>query len=309
MTEQHTRLTLPFALLIAILAVSTASVLIRFAQTGGAPSLVIAALRLSFATLLLAPIAITRHREEISNLTRRELTLGLVSGLFLAVHFATWISSLEYTTVASSVVFVSTGPLWVALLSPMLLNERLTRAAMIGLALALSGGTVIGLSDACTWSAGLQCPELNQVMQGRAMWGNFLALAGAWAVTVYLIIGRKLRAKISLIPYIFLVYSMAALALIIIMLAAGQSPFGYEAKTYGWIFLLAAIPQLIGHSTYNWALRYLPAAFVAVTTLGEPIGSAILAFFILNETPAIAILIGGVLILLGIYSAARSSSG
>jgi len=309
MTEQRTRLTLPFALLIAILAVSTASVLIRFAQTGGAPSLVIAALRLSFATLLLAPIAITRHREEISNLTRRELTLGLVSGLFLAVHFATWISSLEYTTVASSVVFVSTGPLWVALLSPMLLNERLTRAAMIGLALALLGGTVIGLSDACTWSAGLQCPELNQVMQGRAMWGNFLALLGAWAVSGYLIIGRKLRAQMSLIPYIFLVYGMAALALIIIMFAAGQSPFGYEAKTYGWIFLLAAIPQLIGHSTYNWALRYLPAAFVAVTTLGEPIGSAILAFFILNETPTIAILIGGVLILLGIYSAARSSSG
>ena len=309
MTEQRTRLTLPFALLIAILAVSTASIFIRFAQTDGAHSLVIAALRLSFATLLLAPIAITRHREEISNLTRRELTLGLVSGIFLAVHFATWISSLEYTTVASSVVFVSTGPLWVALLSPMLLNERLTRAAMIGLALALLGGTVIGLSDACTWSAGLQCPELNQVMRGRAMWGNFLALAGAWAVTGYLIIGRKLRAKISLIPYIFLVYSMAALALIIIMFAAGQSPFGYEAKTYGWIFLLAAIPQLIGHSTYNWALRYLPAAFVAVTTLGEPIGSAILAFFILNETPTIAILIGGVLILLGIYSAARSSSG
>ena len=309
MTEQRTRLTLPFALLIAILAVSTASIFIRFAQTDGAPSLVIAALRLSFATLLLAPIAITRHREEISNLTRRELTLGLVSGLFLAVHFATWISSLEYTTVASSVVFVSTGPLWVALLSPMLLNERLTRAAMIGLALALLGGTVIGLSDACTWSAGLQCPELNQVMQGRAMWGNFLALLGAWAVSGYLIIGRKLRAQMSLIPYIFLVYGMAALALIIIMFAAGQSPFGYEAKTYGWIFLLAAIPQLIGHSTYNWALRYLPAAFVAVTTLGEPIGSAILAFFILNETPTIAILIGGVLILLGIYSAARSSSG
>jgi drug/metabolite transporter (DMT)-like permease len=309
MTEQRTRLTLPFALLIAILAVSTASIFIRFAQTDGAHSLVIAALRLSFATLLLAPIAITRHRGEISNLTRRELTLGLVSGLFLAVHFATWISSLEYTTVASSVVFVSTGPLWVALLSPMLLNERLTRAAIIGLALALLGGTVIGLSDACTWSAGLQCPELNQVMQGRAMWGNFLALLGAWAVSGYLIIGRKLRAQMSLIPYIFLVYGMAALALIIIMFAAGQSPFGYEAKTYGWIFLLAAIPQLIGHSTYNWALRYLPAAFVAVTTLGEPIGSAILAFFILNETPTIAILIGGVLILLGIYSAARSSSG
>ena len=308
MPDQQARIILPFALLTAILAVSAASIFIRFAQIEGAPSLVIAALRLSFATLLLAPLAITRHRGELRNLTRAELSLGLVSGLFLAVHFATWISSLEYTSVASSVVFVSTGPLWVALLSPMLLNERLKRAAILGLGLALLGGTVIGLADSCVWSAGLQCPALNQVMQGRAMWGNFLALAGAWAVTGYLIIGRKLRAKMSLIPYIFVVYGMAAIGLIVLMLAAGQLPFGFEAKTYVWIFLLAAIPQLIGHSTYNWALRYLPATFVAVTTLGEPIGSAILAFLILNETPTIAIIIGGVLILLGIYFAARSSS-
>src|SRR5687768_4643967 len=152
MREQRARFALPFALLIAILAVSTASIFIRFAQMDGAPSLVIAALRLSFATLLLSPLAITQSRDELRNLTRAELSLGLVSGLFLAVHFATWISSLEYTSVASSVVFVSTGPLWVALLSPMLLNERLTRAAIIGLGLALLGGTVIGLADACTWS-------------------------------------------------------------------------------------------------------------------------------------------------------------
>ena len=113
------------------------------------PSLVIAALRLTFATLLLSPIALIRQRGEISSLSRNEWILGLASGLFLAVHFATWISSLEYTSVASSVVFVSTGPLWVALLSPLLLNERLQRAAVIGLALALFGGTVVGLSDAC----------------------------------------------------------------------------------------------------------------------------------------------------------------
>jgi drug/metabolite transporter (DMT)-like permease len=307
-TEERARFVLPLALFIAILAVSTASIFIRFAQIDGVPSLVIAALRLTFATLLLSPIAIMHHKDEILSLTHRELTLGLVSGLFLAVHFATWISSLEYTSVASSVVFVSTGPLWVALLSPMLLNERLARAAIIGLGLAVLGGTVIGLSDACTWSRGLECTDLNQVIQGRAIWGNFLALAGAWTVTGYLIIGRKLRARLSLIPYIFLVYGMAALTLIIFMFIAGQSPFGYEIKTYGWIFLLAAIPQLIGHSTYNWALRYLPAAFVAVTTLGEPVGSAILAYFILNETPALAVISGGVLILLGIYFAARSSS-
>ena len=293
-------------LVAAILAVSTASIFIRFAQAD-APSLVIAALRLTFATLLLAPLALTRHREEIKGLTSREITLGIFSGLFLTVHFATWISSLEYTSVASSAVFVATGPLWVALLSPALLNERLTRAAIVGLTLALLGGAVVGLSDACVIQNGIQCPELGQVLQGRAMWGNFLALAGAWAVTGYLIIGRKLRAKISLIPYIFVVYGISAIGLIIVMFVAGQSPLGYPIKTYGWIFLLALIPQIIGHSTFNWALGYLPAAFVAVTTLGEPVGSAILAFFILQETPSMIMILGGVLILFGIYLASRNN--
>src|SRR5512142_2964907 len=195
------------ALFTAILAVSTASIFIRFAQAR-APSLVIAALRLTFATLLLAPIAWTRYRGEIKSLRRGEIVLMGISGLFLAAHFATWISSLEYTTVASSVVFVATGPLWVAILSPLLLNERLTRVAILGLVLAFLGGAIIGLADACVVQNGLHCPQLNQVLHGRAMWGNFLALCGAWAVSGYLIIGRKVRAKMSLVPYIFLVYSI-----------------------------------------------------------------------------------------------------
>jgi drug/metabolite transporter (DMT)-like permease len=297
---------LPFAILIAILAVSTASIFIRFAQSDGAPSLVIAALRLTFATLILAPIALTKHRDEIKRFTRNETLAVFFSGIFLALHFATWISSLEYTSVASSVVFVSTGPLWVALLSPMLLKENLARTAIVGLGLSLLGGTIIGLSDACTWEAGLSCPALREVLQGRAMLGNFLALAGAWTVTGYLIIGRKLRSNISLVPYIFMVYGFAAVVLTIIMLISGNTPFGYAPKTYGWIFLLAALPQLIGHSTYNWALKYLPAALVAVITLGEPIGSAILAFFILNETPTLATMFGGVFILTGIYLASSN---
>ena len=304
MLPPRVRIALPFALLTAIIAVSTASIFIRFAQAD-APSLVIAALRLTCATVLLAPLALTRHRQELSSLTRVELLLGAISGLFLAVHFATWISSLEYTSVASSVVFVSTGPLWVALLSPVLLNERLSRLAIIGLVIAIIGGAIIGLSDACTWNGGLQCPELRQVMQGRAVWGNFLALIGAWTVSGYLIIGRKLRLKMSLIPYIFLVYGMSAAALIVIMFAAGLSPLGYPLRAYGWIFLLAAFPQLIGHSTYNWVLRYIPATLVAIITLVEPIGSAILAYFILQEMPTTGVLLGGLLILIGIYLASR----
>ena len=305
--NQRVQLMLPIAILIAILAVSTASIFIRFAQNDGAPSLVIAALRLTFATLILAPIALTKHREELKRLTLNEILPGAFSGIFLALHFATWISSLEYTSVASSVVFVSTGPLWVAILSPMLLKEHLAKTAIIGLGLSLAGGTIIGLSDACTLHAGISCPAMQDILQGRAMLGNILALLGAWTVTGYLIIGRKLRANISLVPYIFMVYGFAAVALTIIMFASGNSPLGYAPKTYGWIFLLAALPQLIGHSTYNWSLKYLPAALVAVTTLGEPIGSAILAFFILSETPSLATMVGGVFILSGIYLASRTS--
>jgi drug/metabolite transporter (DMT)-like permease len=268
---------------------------------------VIAALRMSIATLILMPLALTKHIDEIKRLTLNEILLGVFSGIFLALHFATWISSLEYTSVASSVVFVSTGPLWVALLSPFLLKEHLARTAIFGLILSLAGGTIIGLSDACVWESGLSCPAMQDILQGRAMWGNFLALLGAFALTGYLIIGRKLRDGITLIPYIFMVYGVAAIALIVIMFASGNSPLGFAPKTYGWIFLLAVLPQLIGHSTFNWSLKYMPAAFVAITILGEPVGSAILAFFILNEIPTLVTIVGGALILSGIYLASRQS--
>ena len=304
--DSKTRFLLPFALIVATLAVSTSSIFIRFAQADGAPSLVIAALRLTFATLVIAPVALSRHLDEIKRLTRIEILLGVFSGIFLALHFATWITSLEYTSVASSVVFVGTGPMWVALLSPLFLKEHITRTTVVGLVIAVIGGAIIALGDACAWNKGLACPALGDILQGRAIWGNFLALMGAWAVTGYLIIGRKLRTGTSLVPYIFLVYGMGAVTLMIILLISGNTPFGYKTTTYSWIFLLAAIPQLIGHSTYNWALKYLNAALVAVTVLGEPIGSATLAYFLLNETPSLMTLIGGALILLGIFLSSRS---
>ena len=305
MKQQPSRLVTASAIFIAILSVSTASIFIRFAQAD-APSLAIAALRLAFASALLAPLALTRYRAELRALTRRDILLGIGSGLFLGLHFATWISSLAYTTVASSVVIVSTGPLWVALLSPLFLDERLTRSAFLGLGLALVGGTIIALSGGCTWQHGLSCQNMAQLMEGHGAWGDFLALAGAWAVTGYLIIGRRLRAKIDLIPYIFLVYTVAAVSLLLVLLILQIPVTGYGPMTYVWLILLALLPQLIGHSTYNWALRYLPASFVAVTTLGEPLGSAILAFFLLKETPTVIVISGGILILAGIYLASRN---
>ncbi len=304
MKTRPSSLVIALAIFVAILAVSTASIFIRFAQRD-APSLAIAALRLAIASIILAPVAGTRYRGELRALTRREVALGAASGLFLGLHFATWITSLQYTTVASSVVLVSTGPLWVALLSPLFLNERLAPTALAGLALALVGGTIIALGGGCSWNGGISCGDVGQALAGHNARGDLLALAGAWAVTGYLMIGRNLRANIDLVPYIFLVYGIAAVSLLLALWLLGIPVLGYQPITYVWLILLALIPQLVGHSTYNWALRFLPAAIVAVMTLGEPIGSAILAYFFLHEAPTIGVVAGGVLILAGIYVAVR----
>jgi drug/metabolite transporter (DMT)-like permease len=296
------------AILVGILAVSTGSILVRNAQEY-APSIVIAAYRLVLATLFLAPVALLRSRGELRALRRPDLVLAALSGLFLSLHFATWITSLQYTTVASSVVLVSTSPLWVALLSPLVLKERLTRPIQVGMGLALAGTVIVGLSDACAWTgSGLACPAVNEILRGEAFLGDLLALAGAWMAAGYLLIGRRLRAGMSLTAYVFVVYGVAGLFLAAFMLAAGQSPFGYPPQAYVWFLLLALIPQLIGHSTFNWALGYLSAAYVSITLLGEPIGSAVLAYFLLQETPGGLKIIGAILILAGIYVASRSGT-
>lgn len=296
-------------IIIGIFAVSTASIFIRFAQKE-ASSIVIAAMRLTIASIILVPVAATRHRQELTALKRADLWLALLSGVFLALHFATWITSLQYTTVASSVVLVSTIPLWVALLSPFTIKEPIRRAVWVGLAFTLLGVLVVAVSDSCSFSGGsITCPSLSTFVHGRAFLGDLLAICGAIAGAGYLLIGRKLRLKMSLIGYISLVYGMAAVVLIIIMLAAGESPFGYSPEIYLWLVLLAVIPQLIGHSSFNWALGYLSAAYVSITLLGEPIGSTVLAYFVLHEVPTPLKLAGGALILVGIYIASRSEAG
>ncbi len=297
------------AITIGILAVSTGSIFVRYAQDY-APSLVIAAWRLFLATLIISPVALTRSRVELRNLHRKEVALALLSGVFLALHFATWISSLEYTSVASSVVFVSTAPLWVALFSPLLLDEPITRPILIGMALALLGGLIVGLSDSCSLGAsGLSCPPFSEFIQGRAFLGDLLAFAGAWMAAGYLIIGRRLRTGISLVPYIFVVYGMAATILIGIVLVLGLPAVGYPAQVYLLFLALALIPQLLGHSIFNWALGYLSAAYVSITLLGEPVGSALLAYFFLKEIPKPLMIFGAILILIGIYVASRAESG
>jgi drug/metabolite transporter (DMT)-like permease len=297
--------TLIIGLLAGILAVSTASIFIKFAQHEGAPSIVIAAARLSIASLLLSPLALTRFRNDLKLLTRHEWMLALLSGLFLSIHFASWITSLQFTSVASSVVLVTTTPLWVALLAPLLLHENNSSLLYAGLILALAGGVVIGLSDSCNWQdATLVCPPWRTFIAGKAFLGDFLALAGAWMAAGYMLVGRRLRAKMPLVPYIFVVYGMSAVVLVFIMFSFGETPLGYSPPVYFWFILLALIPQLFGHSSFNWALKYIPASFVSITLLGEPVGSTILAYFFLREKPGLFKIGGAILILAGIWLAA-----
>ena len=310
---------------LGLLAVSTASLFIRYAQLDGMPSLVIAAWRLTLAALIVWLVVLARHRAELRRLSGRDLGLAAASGFFLGLHFGTWITSLAYTSVANSVVLVSTAPLFVALIAAGWLRERLNRWVLTGLVIALAGSLVVGLSDAC---APAGCLTWADFLHGPGLWGDGLALAGAVTVAIYLIIGRRVRARVSLVVYIGLTYGLAALTLLAGLAVTGTPLAGFAPADFPgalarglaglftagappadrwavWILLLALVPQLIGHSAYNWALKYLPATYVSITVLGEPIGSILLALALLHEVPTPLKLLGGVLILAGIALASR----
>jgi drug/metabolite transporter (DMT)-like permease len=259
---------------IGVAAISTASIFIRLAQTAGAPSLAIAALRLVFASLVLLPFAWWRCRAELMTLSARDLWVCLLSGTFLGAHFATWITSLQYTSVTSSVVLVTLSPLFVALTSALFLKERLPRLAMAGVVIAVLGGITLSLGDAGQATQDAPNPLL----------GNALAFAGALCIVPHFLIGRRLRARLSLLAYISLVYSAAGVVLLVAVLVTRTPLGGFDPQAYLWMALLALLPQLVGHTSFNWSLGFLPAAFATIPALGEPIGSTILAMILFGET-------------------------
>ena len=285
---------LPYAVLAAgVLVVSTASILIRLAQSAEVPSLTIAAARLGIASLLLLPIGLLRSRSELSSLSRRDVALALISGAFLAVHFWSWISSLEYTSVASSTALVTTNPLWVGLASVVLFQERLRSVTLVGIGLTFAGTGLIFAAD-------------GHAVIGEhpnALLGNCLALVGAVCASGYLLIGRALRGRVSLLTYIWLAYSSAAVLLAVAVLASGTRVLGFTPSAYLLLLLLAVGPQLLGHTSFNWSLRHLSATFVALSILGEPVGSALLALTIFGERLAPLQLAGFLVVLVGIFAA------
>jgi drug/metabolite transporter (DMT)-like permease len=286
-------------LAVAVLVVSSASILIRWLQSAGVPSLSIAAWRLAFAALVLAPVALVQCRGELARLGGRERALAIASGVFLAAHFATWILSLEYTSVASSVALVTTNPIWIGIASWAVFRERLDAVLLLAIALAIAGSAVIFVGDGSAAVAAGRAPLL----------GNLLALGGSLTVCGYLLIGRRLRREMSLLAYVGIVYTTAAACLMLLAAASGAPLGGFAPASWLLLAALALGPQLVGHSSFNWALKYLSATFVALAILGEPVGSTAFAWLLLDERLAPAKVAGIALLLAGIFLAARAGAG
>ena len=280
-------------LAIGLFASSTAAILIRLAQDASIPSLLIAAGRLTIATLVLTPLTLRNHWHSIRQLVRRDFALIGLSGAFLALHFINWITSLELTSVLISVVLVSTSPLWIAVLERIFLHIRLAPTILLGLLAAIVGGIIISLPVDGT-----------QIQLGRnPLLGSMMALAGAFTIAVYLVIGRSVRAKLPLLPYIWLVYGIAALITTLVVLLTGTPVFGHDPQGYLWVLAIALIPQLIGHSSFNYVLRHLPATLVGVIGQLEPAASAALAVILFNEVPRPVQLIGSLVVVVGVILA------
>ena len=276
-------------LFIGVLSVSFAAVFIRLAD---APPLVIAAYRLGIASVILIPFASMRFGKTLKKLSRSDILLVLLSGVFVALHFALWITSLSYTSIASSVVLVTSHPVFVAVISYFLWRERLNRLAVLGIIVALVGVVLINYSGFS--------------LHPQALFGDLLALLAAFFMGAYLVIGRQLRARINIWHYLAVIYTCAAIILLLAAVVSGQSLVGYSSATYTMLILLALVPQLIGHSSLNVAVRMMPVILVSVAILGEPVLATALGYFILGEWATTGEIVGGLLTLAGIFIVMRN---
>ncbi|MBE0626269.1 MAG: DMT family transporter [Burkholderiales bacterium] len=283
------------ALGLGIMVISSSSILTRYAQADGVSSLSIAAVRLLLASILLTPFALASRSGELRALTKRDLLLAIGAGLLLAAHFATWISSLAYTSVANSTALVTTNPIWIAAVSMVLFHERMRLELAAAIGFALCGSILIFIAE-----GGADLAQANPRL------GNTLALLGSFTVSGYLLIGRALRRRLSLLAYIWLVYSVAAIALAVLALIAREPLWGFSPSAWLFMLALALGPQLMGHSAFNWALKRVSATLIALAILGEPIGSAMLALLLFDEGFSSLQIAGFVLLLIAIYLGARS---
>jgi drug/metabolite transporter (DMT)-like permease len=275
-------------LITAIVSISFAATLIRLAA---AQPIAIAGYRMLFSTIVLLPFVLSSRRVmgELRALRLGEIALLALSGLFLSIHFISWIASIFLTGVASSVVLVTTTPLFVALYSVVVLRESVSTFFWTGLVLAAAGALLIGGGDVFG--------------EGMRWKGDMLALLGAVAAAGYFIVGGRMRKQLTLLAYVFPVYLASTVAIFIVALSWGVQLGGYGGSFYLYTLLLALVCQIMGHTLFNWALRHVKATFVTIGTLGEPIGATVIAYFVLGENPLKGELVGGLFIIAGLFCA------
>lgn len=274
------------AVILGVIAVSTASILIRLIDV---PPLVVAFYRLLFTTLILTPVFLLKEPQK--GAVKDYPFYYALSGLFLALHFYLWITSLSYTSVSSSVILVSLHPVFVSLYSHFILKERISPVTATGIIIAFVGVVVISAGDHSRGSS--------------VLLGNLLALGGAVMVAGYMLVGRRLRQTVSTLNYTFWVYGTASLVLLGLALVFRAPLYPYSSQVYMVFLLLAVIPTLMGHSVFNWALDKVPVVLISTIILGEPVGATILAWIILQEPPSLFHYLGGFLILSGLFLTVR----
>lgn len=264
-----------------VLAVSSSAILIRLT---GAPALAIAFWRCALGVLVLFPVAVLRGERVPAIGT---LGIGAISGIALGAHFGTWITSLEYTSVAASVVLVTSSPIFVAILAYLILGEKTSLLSLAGILVSFAG-TIVIAGDGTVGSAPLL--------------GNILALLGAMTFAVYVLTGRSLRTGgVSALVYSIIGYSVGAITLLIVAVPSGVKLWGYSWETWFWLCAITLGPQIMGHTVLNWALEYVEASVISGSVLAEPVIAAFLAWIILSEKPGLATILGGLVILFGLY--------
>ena len=282
----------PFALLaLAVLCVSVGSIFIRLAA---APPLAVAFYRITLATLIIAPFAVGSAARAWPVLSSRRRLAVIASGGALGLHFATWIASLSFTSVAASVLLVNTAPIFTLAFSRLVLREAVAPAVAVAMAVALAGAALIAAAD---WA-----------QSATSLLGSGLALAGAVTLSAYHVIGRGLRDALPLPAYVLCVWAGAAATLGLLVGVAGVPITGYPARTFAWLLALAVVPTVFGHGLVNLSLRAFPAPTVGLFLLGEPVAAAALAYAVFDERPGALTLAGGLLVVTALAIVVRSEA-
>ncbi|MGB2991014.1 MAG: DMT family transporter [Paenisporosarcina sp.] len=272
---------LPIA--IGVIAVSMSAIFVKLANADAG---VIAFYRMLFSVLIMAPIFFWRYTTEIKILSKRDWAFSIVAGIFLAFHFILWFESLNYTSVASSTVLVTLQPLFAFAGTYFFFKERLSVKTILSGLIAIGGCVLISWGDF--------------QISGSALYGDMLALSACGLVTAYLLFGQDVRKRLSLVTYTFVVYGVSTITLFFYVVAIGESFGPYPANDWLWFILLAIIPNLLGHTLFNWSLKYVSTNVISIAILFEPIGAAILAFYVFSEYLSTTQILGGFIVIAGI---------